>query len=348
MANPTDEAEIQIFDGETPLETRRCRVVLLNSGSSAAVWRGLAFPILPGNRIDAAGDAWPIADLLPNVIASQKFAIIDGQSEAYIVVSGSFIEVETISGKIQNSGISVLRTGRYFGEKIGDVDADWFIRIIKPSGNEDLSKFLEPILGTCAARPTESSSADLRSRILIAELLSSRAREAGLSVEVARLRSALAEGLPEAERQAVALREALEHEQLLRLAAERAAVAASAVVEDRPKPMPSGRIIDEVRDVLAGLLPNVRMLRDSAELIAVEFASRQGVWRALGELASTGGIPRDWKKIHGAEGWWERHIINGRDNTGRIYVRKSARSGWDVLVSHKAEQPRDIAWLNRQ
>ena len=348
MAEQTDEAEIQIFDGETRLETRRCRVVPLNNGSSAAVWRGLAFPILPGDRIDAAGDAWPIADLRPAATTVQGFAIIDGQSEAYILIPGGFIEIETIAGTIRNAGITVLRIGRYFGEKVGDIDADWFIRIIKPLDNEDLPGFLESILGARVASPAETSITDPRSRLLTVELLSSRAREAGLSVEIARLRSALAEGLPEAERQAVALREALEREQSLRLAAEQAAAAASAVVEKRPKPVPSGRIIDEVRDVLAGLLPNVRMLRDSAELIAVEFASRQGVWRALGELADTGGIPRDWKKIHGAEGWWERHIINGRDNTGRIYVRKSARSGWDVFVSHKAEQPRDIAWLNRQ
>ena len=292
MAKLTDEAEIQIFDGETALETRRCQVVLLNNGSSAAVWRGLAFPILPGDRIEAAGDAWPIADLRSTATTTQKFTVIDGQSDAYILIPGGFIEIETIAGTIRNAGISVVRTGRYFGEKVDDIDADWFIRVIKPSCNEGLPGVLEPLLGMRAASTAGTSSADLRSRLLTAELLSSRAREAGLSVEIARLRSALAEFLPEAERQAVALREALEQEQSLRLAAEQAAAAASAVIEDRPKPVLSGRIIDEVRDVLAGLLPNVRMLRDSAELIAVEFASRQGVWRAMGELASAGARRR--------------------------------------------------------
>jgi hypothetical protein len=42
--------------------------------------------------------------------------------------------------------------------------------------------------------------------------------------------------------------------------------------------MPSGRVADEVRDVLAGLLPNIRMLRDSLDVITAEFASRRGVW----------------------------------------------------------------------
>jgi hypothetical protein len=272
------------------------------------------------------------------------FAVINGQSEAYVLVPGTFIEVQATAVKLRETGISVLRTGRYFGERIAEVDAEWFIRIVKPSGDEDLTRVLEPLLGSPGAHHAEEVTADPRARLLTVELLAARSREAGLQVEIARLRSAVAEGQPEAERRAEALREALEDEQRRREAAEQAAAA----LENQPTPTPSGRIAEEVRDVLAGLLPNVRMLRDSVQVITAEFASRQGVWRAFGELASTGTIPRDWKKIHGAEGWWERHLINGRDNSGRIYVRRTTRSGWDVLVSHKAEQPRDIAWLGRQ
>ena len=105
---------------------------------------------------------------------------------------------------------------------------------------------------------------------------------------------------------------------------------------------------DEVRDVLAGLLPTLTMLRDSIEVITVEFARRGAVWRALGELASAASIPRDWKKIHGADGWWERRLSDGRDNTGRIYARRGGGSAWQVLISHKADQNRDIAWLDRR
>ena len=51
-------------------------------------------------------------------------------------------------------------------------------------------------------------------------------------------------------RHAAALQQALEEEQRLRLEAEEAAAA----VESQPRAIPSGRIADEVRDVLTGLL----------------------------------------------------------------------------------------------
>lgn len=344
MAAPSPEVEIEIYDGNVALDKRRCPLVRLGDGRSAALWRGLAFPLLSGDRIDVGGEAWSAPDTLPLVLPQKAFAVIGGQTEAYLLLAGGFIETEAVAGKLRQAGIVVLRTGRYFGEAVPGLEADWFIRIIKPSDVEDLETALEPIVAAQAIRPAEASKADPRTRLLTAELLAARAREASLQVEIARLRSAIAEARPEIDRHSEALQEALAEEQRRRIEAEEAASA----FESRPRVMPAGRIADEVRYVLVGLLPHIRMLRDSIEVITAEFASRQGVWRALSELSDAGGIPRDWKKIHGAEGWWERHLINGRDNAGRIYVRKSAGVCWDVLVSHKTEQPRDIAWLARQ
>jgi hypothetical protein len=304
----------------------------------------LAFPILPGDRIDAAGDAWPIGETLSKPASNKAFGVIDGHSEAYILVAGEFMDAEMVAGKLRQAGIEVLRTGRYLGEAVDDLEADWFVRIGRPSGVASLTEILVPILGIPAVRPAGAATPDARTRLLTAELLAARAREAGLQAEIARLRSEVAGGDSEMERQIAILQDALEAEHRLRQAAEEAATA----IENRPRPVPAGRVADEVRDVLACLLPSIRMLRDSVEVITAEFASRRVVWRALGELATAVGTPRDWKKIRGAEDWWERHLSNGRDNSGRIYARRSTDFAWDVLVSHKVEQLRDIAWLSRQ
>lgn len=336
------EVEVTIFDGATTLVTRRCRLVHLRDGRAAAVWRGLAFPVLPGDRIDAASEAWPVPETAPFANVPKPFGVIDGPSEAYVLIAGGFIDAETAAGKLRTAGFEVLRTGRYLGDPIENLDADWFVRIVRPPVPMDLAESLEPILGQPALRAPPMAAGDQRARLLAAELLAARGREEELQAELVRRRTAADTGSAAAA-EIEALQDALAAEQRLREVAEQAAEA----VERQPLPAPSGRMADEVRDVLAGLLPNMTMLRDSIEVITVEFARRGAVWRALGELASATAIPRDWKKIHGADGWWERHLSDGRDNTGRIYARRGGGSAWEVLISHKAEQNRDIAWLER-
>ena len=50
--------------------------------------------------------------------------------------------------------------------------------------------------------------------------------------------------------------------------------------------------------------------------------------------------------MQGAAGWWERHVSDGQANTGRLYALYVGEAQlWDVLISDKAEQPRDMAWL---
>ena len=97
--------------------------------------------------------------------------MIDGASEAYVLVTGGFIEAETGAASLRQAGITVLRTGRYYGEAVADLAADWFIRIVRPSGTADLAKRLEPILAAHAVRPDDAGEADTRTRLLTAELL---------------------------------------------------------------------------------------------------------------------------------------------------------------------------------
>lgn len=343
MAGQPHEVEVTVCDGSTTLVTRRCRIVTLRDGRAAAVWRGLAFPLLPDDRIDAAGEASPVAETSPFGHVPRPFGVIDGPSEAYVLVAGGFLDAEAAAAKLRAGGFEVLRTGRYLGDTVDHFDADWFVRIVRPEGPPDLVETLEEILGPRAVRPPPANAGDTRARLLAAELVAARTHEEEMRAELARLRTEAGAGAA-AEAQIVALQDALAAEQRLREAAERTARAA----EREPSPPPSGRIADEVRDVLTFLLPNISMLRDSTKVITVEFARRGTVWRALGELARAAGVPRDWKKIRGAYGWWERHLSDGRDDSGRIYARRSADSSWEVLISHKTEQVRDIAWLGKQ
>jgi hypothetical protein len=46
--------------------------------------------------------------------------------------------------------------------------------------------------------------------------------------------------------------------------------------------------------------------------------------------------------LGGAERWLERHFGTGRSDDGRIYFRKRDDGRYDVLISDKAAQRRDI------
>jgi hypothetical protein len=99
-----------------------------------------------------------------------------------------------------------------------------------------------------------------------------------------------------------------------------------------------GRLQDEIAVSLATLRPDLRLLR--------EFADRRAFYRALIELGSD-VLGRTWKKIRGsgASTWFERHVSTGQDDSGRIYARRTD-GRWDLLVSHKSQQARDIVWLS--
>ena len=60
--------------------------------------------------------------------------------------------------------------------------------------------------------------------------------------------------------------------------------------------------------------------------MAGEFADRRSLYRALVEL-SADTLGRQWKVIRGAPGWRERHVSNGRDDSGRLYARSAPPAG---------------------
>jgi hypothetical protein len=349
---------ISVFDGLQLLEVQESRIVMLPDGRKGATWRGLAYPLLsPGDQIDVNGEAVPPNRCTHDANASgTPFEVIDGAAEAYLVLAGNASACERSAVALRDAGFRVLRTGRYLGEPIVGVGGDWFVRFAKRSDlmdTESLRSELAKILGLPKANSAavEHSSAETRSRLIAAELLAAKAREAGLRAEIARLRSNSAIG-EDLKIKAELLREALDEERRLREAAEFAVAEATSVQIPSPPPraIPSPKLSDEIQMIVGVLLPRTNLLRDSLTVVATEFANRRALYRALAELQGHyDRLPSSWKKLQGLDSWWERHVSNGQDDAGRAYARRIAsEQKWDVLISHKGEQIRDLAWLARQ
>ncbi len=350
---------ISIFNGAQLFETRECALVRLPDGREGAVWRGLAYPLeLPDHRIEITSEAFLPGDCVhrdTSVRATQaNFAVIEGVEEAYVLLSGPNISCETAAGALRASGFDVIRTGRYLGDPVDGLEADWFVRIIKP---KDELKSLSAILAKVLARQAvgvhgHATSGEYRARLIAGELASVKAREAALRAEIVRLKLELT-NVDQTQTEIDALKTAIEQERGLRQEADLAALAAAQLLidtrVDRPSPPPA-KMKNELEVVFATLIPEVRLMRDSLIVIAAEFSNRRPLYRSLAELRTANGrFPPPWKKLKGLDDWWERHMSDGQDDAGRVYARLGpSERVWDVLISHKSEQPRDIAWLARQ
>jgi hypothetical protein len=237
---------------------------------------------------------------------------------------------------------------------VEDFEADWFIRIVRSMGSNDLlSIVLRNFLGNqVTEQVSHKTLGEYRAQLIATELASAKAREAALRVEIARLKLESANAA-DARVQIEELRLAVDLEREARQQADLTAVEAqellSAARQDRPPPR-AGKIKDEIDVVLAALIPEVRLMRDSLNVVAAEYSNRRALYRGLAELRTVNGrLPPNWKKLKGLDQWWERHMSDGQDDAGRIYVRFSAADRvWDVLISHKSEQSRDVTWLARQ
>lgn len=346
---------IAIYNGGQLFETRACELIVLLDGRKGAIWRGLAYPLaLSGDRIEMDGEAFSLGECVPTrpQTAPRNFAVIEGAGEAYVLVSGTVADCEEAANRLKASGYEVIRTGRYLGDPLEGFEADWFVRIVRPTGSKTLSAALEHVLaGRVATRDNQQNFGEQRARLIGTELAFARASEASLRVELARLKLELTSAAT-AHVQIEELRQAIDVEREARrhadLAAAEAQALANAIRKDQPPPRVS-KIKDEIDIVLATLIPEVRLLRDSLDVAAAEFSNRRALYRGLVELRTASGrMPPNWKKLKGLEQWWERHMSDGRDDAGRIYVRFSQASrNWDLLISHKSEQSRDITWLAR-
>lgn len=353
---------ISVYDGPQMLETRECRLAQLADGRRAAIYRGLAFPLLPsGVAIDVSGEAHsaesaPLSEA--GAESDRPYAVIAGADAAYVLLAGSNYQADEAAKQLNQAGFEIIRTGRYLGDPVNGFVADWFVRIATPPHPEALDARLAALFGRALVAP--ESAADLRMRLLAGELASARERARRSEEEADRFRVLLAERSATST-EIAALQESIAVERRRREIAESNASAALAELEAAattatpstppiPQPAPK-RVLDEIIDVLAALMPRVRLVGGSLDAVAIEFADRRALYRVLAELqACETAMPQRWKTVQGVDGWIEHSkIANGVDSQGRIYARldRSDRS-WDVLVSHKSSQDRDINWLKKQ
>lgn len=340
---------VDVTDEGQAIERASCRTVMMPDGRRGALWRGLAYPLVDGDRIDIAGYALPPVLCRESHTARRTFTLLNNEHGAYLLIAGPALACEAASTKLRHAGITVQRTGRYFGDPVDGLAADWFIRFERPAPQTDIAALVAPVLGTGASIPALETPDHVRLRLLGDALQEWRAREALLreQLETERARN----NSHSAAEQIALLSADLASEREARAVAEArlAQVAEANFAERSAAPAKPRKIQQDVAAVFKWLLPEILLARDSLTVATIEFAERTQLYRALVELRqSSGRLPPAWKSFQGAPGWWERHISNGSADTGRIYARRAAESGsWLVLVSHKAEQARDAAWLKR-
>jgi len=346
---------ISVHENGQLLETRDCRAVALPDGAVGVFWRGLIYPVSDGDRIDIAGPASRPGDGAverSSCPIPARFTVIEGAEESYLLIQGSVLDREQAAARLAASDVKVIRSGRYLGAPVDDLVADWFIRIECGGAEAQIAtgRITALLDGVMAPVFADGSTEELRLRLVRSELAFARAREAALRSECARLKLALAERESSSVDAAADVQVEMESLRLALIEEARCRIAAEALALDGappPRPPPPARLKDEVAAVFESLLPRIRLLRASSDVIAVEFSDRRFLYGALAELGNgTDGMPNNWKKLKGIERWLERHIANGQDDTGRIYARLNQQDRlWDVLVSHKSEQSRDVHWL---
>jgi len=319
------EVEVEIMDSAASIERRVCRRAVLADGAAAVVWRGAAYRLLPGNRIDIG----PVDHPTP---PTSRYVILRGEETTRVLLQGSAADRTAARRAIEAAGVVVLRDGRWLGDPVGGIVFDHFL--VCAGAPDDV--VLDDSLGTPIAPMTADASGMVA--LLEQRLVDARADLAALET---RLREATAR--PAAAVAPLESPGALEAA-LTELAAVRARL------DGVPAAPPNTKLLPEVAGLLGALRPDVRLLRDWLEVAVGEFSERGGIWRALGELPVNGGRPAaSWKTLQGVEGWIERHVSTGRDNQGRLYARfEAGQRCWAVLLGWKSDQSRDIAWLKRQ
>jgi len=263
----------------------------------------------------------------------------------YVFLQGSVVDRDAAIRACERAGLTVARSGRYVGEPVSGLSPDWFLRLLVDPDETTLER-LAVALGAPAAAPAQG---DLRDRLLARALEQALSRLQAAEAAQGELRG-WRDHAAESERQVEAEREFRQAAQ--REAAEaREAVAALEAESGARRALKTTRgLADEIADALTVLLPRIRLIRDSLDVVATEFSSRLALYRALAEIdRGEQGLPAEWKSVKGASGWIERHVSTGESNAGRLYARldKSDRR-WNVLASFKLAQPRDIDWLKSQ
>jgi hypothetical protein len=344
------ELKVAVMDGEALVQHWPCSRTNLPDGSPGVMWRGVAYRLLPGNRIDISAQVAPEA--------TGRHAVLSGDEASWVLIQGMPVALEAARKALGGGGVVVTRSGRWLGEAVGPVAFDWFLRC---AGWLDEGRVAE-LLDQAHQSPTQNDNT-ARLAILeqrISNLLADVARaEAALrrsfdapraSLDNAPAAAPTLTGEPFAPAELdLALQTALAEIEALRAALE--GIGTDQLFADRlqQQSTQATRTGDEIIALLAGLRPDVILVRDSLWVALGEFDARAGFYKAIAELPPSGSRPDGWKSLRGAEKWWERHVSTGRNDHGRAYARYDTETRqWSLLLGWKVDQPQDIAWIKRQ
>jgi hypothetical protein len=336
--------KVRIRVGPDIVEERECASVVLPDGREGAIWRGLAFALADG-AIDAQSQGFA-PDECRRSAPPPPYATRATVGGFYVLLQGSVIERDDAARACERAGLAVVRSGRYLGEPVSGLSPDWFLRL---SVEPDVTN-LERLASALGAPSTVGqASGDLRDRTLAWALEEALSRLQAAEAAQSEMR-VWRDHAAETERQAEADSASLEAAQQEAAEARRVLAALRAESATRPTLKSARGVADEIEDALAALLPRIVLVRDSLDVVATEFSSRQAFYRALAEIdRGEQGLPAEWKSVKGASGWIERHVSTGENNAGRLYARldRSDRR-WNVLASFKLAQSLDIDWLKKQ
>jgi len=327
------EIDVDVFEGERLVQRCACTAQPFPDGRPGAIWRGVTYPLLPGDRIDVGATQH-------REVQGQPFAVVAGEGTTWILVSGLASALTEARDRLEAGGIRVAHSGRWLGDTPEGSSFDWFLRC---EGVVEVGQVGE-LLG---ANRTVVQTAEGRLAVLEQHLLEMRAALARLADElVVATRAPSTASLLQETRSA-------NHDAILEATRDRVRELETRLAATPPNPAPArsstARLQQELGAVLVALRPDVILLRDSLQVAVGEFASRTAFYRTLQELPVSGARPEGWKALRGSERWWERHVSNGQDDSGRAYARFDTRSRqWRLLLGWKGEQSRDIDWIRRE
>lgn len=327
------ETEIDVHAG--PLLVGRYVCTLSGDAGETrwASWRGMLYPLRDDGSIDVG--------VVPAAPAADAFTVVRGEDATWVLLQGMPEDLANGAALLGAGGLRVLRSGRWLGEPVGQVAYDWFVRCAGDVPAERITALLD------AGGPAAPTDEAARVRVLEQEAREARARLAELEAALRNAGERRAEpASPSDDGTAGALEEAWRENAELKARLERMEASADQTARGGSR-VPVLR--EEVDGLIKALRPDVTFLRDSLRVAFGEFSSRESLYRAVSELPESGARPDGWKDLKGQNRWWERHVSDGRDDTGRAYARfdRDARR-WDLLIGWKSEQARDIDWIARR
>lgn len=332
--------DVDVFEGGNFVQTWPCTPTKLPDGRDAVIWRGIIYPLLPENRIDAS-QPWNPGRSGP----ATKAAVLKSPNGCWVLVQGPERSLLDVCQLLSSKGANILRTGRWLGELDSANVFDWYACCDSNLPADAISAALGCINATVISAPdlfNEVRSAEAATAE-IAESPSPHAADptSGEPAAYGAPEPTCLQFAPVAIADDAVLSDAMADVARLSEEVER--------LRARPIPAAAAKLHQELTDALSALRPDVRLARDSWIVVAAEFRDRSPFWRAVNDLPRDGGRPDGWKAFRSAERWWERHLSTGQDDTGRAYARfDPVGRAWDLLVSWKADQGTDKAWLQKQ